>query len=127
MKTASFILVLLLSAITFGYAQTTAPAPADFFAGKWEITIIGTPAGDAKMVTNLVRKDGKLTGELTDPTGVRPVTPISKVEEGTDKITLSFESPQAGEVSIELAKADADHLKGQLMNMFEATAVRAKQ
>lgn len=87
---------------------------------------MGTPNGDAKMVTDLVRKDGKLTGELKDPTGTNPTTPITKVEEGKDKITIYFDTAQAGEIGVELAKVDDDHLKGQLMSMFDATAVRGR-
>ena len=106
---------------------TTTATATDFFAGKWEITITGTPNGDAKMVTDLVRKDGKLTGELKDPTGTNPVTTITKVEEEPGKkITIYFDTAQAGEIGVELAKVDDDHLKGQLMNMFDSTAVRVK-
>lgn len=137
MKKVSLFLFVFLVGITFkGLSQTTtatttAPTATttstDFFAGKWEITITGTPNGDAKMVTDLVRKDGKLTGELKDPTGTNPVTAITKVEEEPGKkITIYFDTAQAGEIGVELAKVDDDHLKGQLMNMFDSTAVRVK-
>lgn len=89
---------------------------------------MGTPNGDSKLVTDLVRKDGKLTGELKDPTGTNPVTPITKIEEEPGKkITIYFDTAQAGEIGVELAKVDDDHLKGQLMNMFDSTAVRVKK
>ncbi|MCX6218103.1 hypothetical protein [Spirosoma sp.] len=124
-KVSLFLFVFLLGVCVKGYSQ--AAAPADFFAGKWEITITGTPDGDAKMVTNLVRKDGKLTGEMKDPTGKRTeVTPITKIEEGTDKMTIYIDTAQAGEIPIELTKVDDDHLKGQLMSMFDTTALRVK-
>ena len=105
-------------------AATT--SSTDFFAGKWEITVAGTPVGDAKFVTDLVRKDGKLTGELKDPTGTRPNTPITKVEDEKEKITIYFDSQQAGEIPIVLSKVDNDNLKGQMMDMFEASAKRVK-
>lgn len=124
-KVSLFLFVFLLGVCARGYSQAT--PPTDFFAGKWEITITGTPEGDAKMVTNLIRKDGKLTGEMKDPTGKRTeVTPITKVEEGTDKMTIYIDTAQAGEIPIELNKVDNDHLKGQLMNMFDTTALRVK-
>ena len=124
-KVSLFLFVFLLGVCVKGYSQA-APA-TDFFAGKWEITIMGTPEGDAKMVTELVRKDGKLTGEMKDPTGKRTeTTPITKVEEGAGKITIYIDTAQAGEIPIELAKVDDDHLKGQLMNMFDTTALRVK-
>ncbi|ADB36420.1 hypothetical protein [Spirosoma linguale] len=124
-KVSLFLFIFLLGICAKGYSQ--AAPPADFFAGKWEITITGTPDGDAKMVTNLIRKDGKLTGEMKDPTGKRTeVTPITKVEEGASKITIYIDTAQAGEIPIELNKVDDDHLKGQLMSMFDTTALRIK-
>lgn len=134
-KVSLFLLVFSLGVCVEGFSQTTTSTAAtstttatssDFFVGKWEITIMGTPSGDAKMVTELVRKDGKLTGELKDPTGTNPAMPITKVEEGTDKLTIYFDTAQAGEIGVELAKVDDDHLKGQLMGMFDSTAVRVK-
>ncbi|RZM22118.1 MAG: hypothetical protein EOO88_30415 [Pedobacter sp.] len=130
-KVSLFLLIFSLGVCAKGFSQTTqssttAAPTTDFFAGKWEIMIMGTPNGDAKMVTELVRKDGKLTGELKDPAGTNPVMPITKVEEGKDKITIYFDTAQAGEIGVELAKVDNDHLKGQLMGMFDSTALRLK-
>lgn len=125
-KVSLFLFVFVLGLCANGFAQTA--TPPEFFAGKWEITVTGLPDGDTKFVTELIRKDGKLTGELKDPTGKRTeVTPISKVEEVPGKtITIYMDTTQAGEVPIELTKVDEEHLKGQLMNMFDATALRVK-
>ena len=124
-KVSLFLFIFFLGVCVKGFSQAT--PPTDFFAGKWEITVTGTPDGDAKMVTDLVRKDGKLTGELKDPTGKRTeVTPITKIEEEASKLTIYFNTSQAGEIPIELTKVDDDHLKGSLMNMFESTALRVK-
>ena len=124
MKKASLLLIVLFLGITFhGFSQT---APKDFFAGKWEISLAGTPNGDVKFLTNLIRKDGKLTGELVNPedaaNGKRPIT---RVEENGDKLVIYFESSQGGEISIDLAKVDNDNLKGALMS-FDAKAKRIK-
>ena len=54
--------------------------------------------------------------------------PITKIdEEPGKKITIYFDTAQAGEIGIELAKVDDEHLKGQLMSMFDSTAVRVKK
>ena len=63
-------------------AQTTPPpppappaaapvtgAPADYFPGKWNVVVMGTPNGDAKMTFVLTRTDGKLAGAVQDSTG----------------------------------------------------------
>ena len=127
MKKASIVLVILFLGVAFkGYSQTA--ATTDFFAGKWEVSVMGTPNGDSKMVTNLVRKDGKLTGELKDPSGQNPEPfPITSIVEEADKVTLYF-TAQGTDVSLDLAKVDDSHLKGSVMNgMFDATAVRVKE
>jgi hypothetical protein len=136
LKNTSLLLCGLLFGVAYnGLAQTTAPATtamatsaasADFYAGKWEIAIVGTPMGDVKLLADLVRKDGKLTGELTntaDPSS--PKLPITKLEESADKLVIFFDSSQAGELSIDLKKVDDDTLKGALMN-FDSTAKRVK-
>ncbi len=119
------LVIFLLSLIAFnGFSQTA--VPTDFFAGKWEISIPGTPNGDVKFVTDLVRKDGKLTGELVntaDPS--QPKRHITKVEEKENNIIIYFESDQVSEISMNLTKVDADNLKGTVYN-FEATAKRIK-
>lgn len=124
MKKALFVLFVLCVSIAHGgFAQTA--APTDFFAGKWEISVLGSPRGDVKFLTNLVRKDGKLTGELVDAGDATDKRLITKVEESPNKLVIFFESSQGGEMPIDLAKVDDDNLKGSLMS-FEATAKRVK-
>lgn len=124
------IVVLFLGIAAKGFSQTTTPTatPNDLFLGKWEILVVGTPDGDSKLVTELTRKDGKLTGELKDPTGKNPdALPISNIIEEGNKMTIYFEA-QGTEVSLDLTKVDDDHLKGSVMSgMFDATAVRIKE
>jgi hypothetical protein len=121
MKKASVFLFLFLFGIVLqGFSQTA--VPSDFYAGKWEILVSGSPRGDIVFKTNLVRKDGKLTGELVTDDMKRPIT---KIEESDKKLSLFFESSQGGEISIDLEKVDNDNLKGSLMS-FEAKAKRIK-
>lgn len=98
----------------------------DYFLGKWEIMVAGTPNGDIKFATDLQRKDGKLFGELTIPADPNaPAIPITNIEEGTDKITIYF-SAQGYDLNLDLEKVDQDNLKGTLMGMFDSKAVRVK-
>ncbi|GAB3787424.1 hypothetical protein GCM10028818_52380 [Spirosoma horti] len=107
-----------------GFSQTA--TPTDFFAGKWEISVVGSPVGDVKFTTNLVRKAGKLTGELTNTTDPSQAKrPLIRVEEKGDKLMMYFESSQVGEVPIDLTKVDDDNLKGTL-STFDAAAKRVK-
>jgi hypothetical protein len=123
-KVSSLLLVLFLGITFYGFSQTP---PKDFFTGKWEISLTGTPNGEVTFFTNLTRKEGKLTGELVNPedptNGKRAIT---KVEESGDKMAIYFKSSQGDEISLHLAKVDSDNLKGSLMNSFDAKAVRLK-
>jgi len=123
-RISSMLMILcLLGAVCTSIAQT---APADFFAGKWEITVFGTPNGDAKLVADLARTDGKLTGQITnatDPSAEKIA--ITSVDEAADKITIGF-SAQGYDVTVDLSKVDDDNLKGSMMSMFDATAKRMK-
>jgi len=77
--------------------------------------------------TNLIRKDGALTGQLKivgDDS--LPLVDISKVEDSSDKVVIYF-TIQGYDVNAELTKVDSDNLKGSLMGMFEAKAARVKE
>jgi hypothetical protein len=118
-----FVLTTLFSTTTFA----SKPDPTDFFAGKWKIMVMGTPNGDVTFATNLIRKDGVLTGQLKivgDDS--LPLIDIAKVEEGGDKVNIYF-TIQSYDVNAELTKVDSDNLKGSLMGMFEAKAARVKE
>lgn len=87
---------------------------------------MGTPNGDSKFNTTLVRKDGKLTGELATADPAQPKIPITGIEESADKIVIAF-SAQGYDIAIDLTKVDDNNLKGGMMNgMFEAKGVRVK-
>ena len=67
-----FIALLLLSFALGAEAQTSS---ADYFAGKWNVLIKGTPNGDAKMVFVLEKYNDSLSGVVQDTTGVQSVLP----------------------------------------------------
>ncbi|MHA4740832.1 hypothetical protein [Dyadobacter sp. MSC1_007] len=124
MKTMCSVLCFLIFGVVFnGFSQA---APTDFYAGKWEISVPGSPRGDVVFLMDLMRENGKLTGSLVDKadpaSGARKIV---KVEESAEKLIIYFESSQGDETSMELAKVDNDHLKGSVHN-FEATAKRVK-
>ena len=129
MKKVNLILMMLFFGIAIqGFSQTTPAAPAtDFYVGKWEMLIIGTPNGDATMTTVLNRKEGKLTGTITPKTGdQKEEIKISNVEEVDGKITLYF-TIQEYDVNVALEKVDDDNLKGSLMSMFDVKVKRIKE
>lgn len=128
MKKLSAIIVLFVLGLTFNtFAQTTTTPANDFYLGKWEITIFGTPQGDAKFTATITRKDGKLVGEMTNPADPNAGTaPMTNVEEADGKMTVYF-SAAGYDLNIPFEKVDDDNLKGSLMGMFDCKAVRVKQ
>ena len=123
--------VALLLSLTVK-AQTTAPAaatasaaPADYYPGKWNVLVKGTPNGDAKMTFVIERKDGKLIGAVQDSTG-KEMTKITSIDEKDKTITAAF-TVQSYDVTLTLEPVDADDVKGSLMGMFDATGVRVKE
>lgn len=124
-KVSIMLFVLLFGIVIKGFSQST--KPADFWAGKWEFTVIGTPQGDSKFLTNLIRKDGKLTGELASPAiPTSDKIAITKIEETAEKITIYF-SAQGYDVNLEFTKVDENNLKGNMMSMFDAKGIRIKE
>jgi hypothetical protein len=96
----------------------------DYYPGKWNILVMGTPKGDSKMTFILERKDGKLTGAVQDSTG-KELTKITSVEEKDKTITAAF-TIQSYDVTLTLDPVDDNHVKGSLMGMFDAKGVRIK-
>ena len=115
-----FAFLLLLSAVVGCASQKD--GRNNFFTGKWEIAIADTP--EVKFTTNLVRKNGELTGELTDvsnPDG--PKLPITKVEEKGNHISIFYAAADSKELTIDLTKVDDNALKGTAYT-FDASARR---
>lgn len=98
---------------------------ADYFPGKWNVTIFGTPNGDAKMTFVLARAGGKLGGAVQDTTG-KEISKINSVDEQGKNITVAF-SAQGYDVTVTLTPVDDDHVSGSLMGMFDAKGVRVKE
>ena len=98
---------------------------ADYFPGKWNVVVMGTPNGDAKMTFVLERKDGKLSGVVQDTTG-KEMTKITQIDEKDKTITAAF-TIQSYDVSLTMEPVDDDHVKGSLMGMFEAKGIRVKE
>jgi hypothetical protein len=123
MKKLNLILSVLLG--LFLSLNAKAQVNADYFPGKWNVIIKGTPNGDAKMTFVLERKDGKLTGIVQDSTG-KEMTKITQVDEKDKSITAAF-TVQSYDLTLTLDPVDDDHVKGSLLGMFDAKGIRIKE
>ena len=97
---------------------------ADYFAGKWNVLVKGTPNGDSKMIFVLENKNDSIAGTVQDTTGAE-ISKITNAELKDNEVTLYFNA-QGYDVNLLLAKKDDDHVTGSLMNMFEAEGERKK-
>lgn len=116
--TGLFFLLLSFAA----HAQSS--TGADYFTGKWNVLVKGTPNGDARMFIVLDKKDSTLTGAVQDSTG-KEMSKIDKVELNGDKATVYFNT-QGYDVNLEMNKKDDDHVTGSMMGMFDADGERVK-
>lgn len=105
-------------------AEVHAQAPADYFVGKWNVVVKGTPNGDSKMILVLDQKDGALTGVVQDATG-KEMSKIDQVDLGENTVTVYFNA-NGYDVNLDLAKKDDDHVTGSMMGMFDAEGERVK-
>jgi len=121
MRKSGFILVLLV--ILMSYIDCKAQDGSDYFAGKWNATVFGTPNGDIKLLLDLERKDGKLTGLVSVPDMGGEPSEISSVEEREKSIVVSFFL--AGyDLALTMEPVDENHITGNLVDMFEVKGER---
>jgi len=115
---ASLFLVLLFS-------SSASAQKKSFFIGKWNVTVVGTPKGDAKILVEFVAKDSTtLTGSITDP-ATQKVTKIDRIELKDKSITAYFNA-EGTDIYLFLEKKDEDKVTGSLMDMFDASGSRVK-
>lgn len=122
-KINSFIAGLFFLFLSFG-ADAQSKTGAEYFAGKWNVEITGTPYGDLKRIYVLEKSGNTLTGIVQDSTG-KEITKYSKVELKDTEVTLYYQA-MGNDVSITLIKKDDDNVTGNVMGMFEAKGKRIK-
>lgn len=96
----------------------------NYFIGKWNLTIFGTPNGDITMLADFERKEGKLSGTLkADQDYSNDAQEISGIEEKENSIILYF-SIGGYDLDMQLDKKDDNNLTGNILGMFDVTGKR---
>ena len=124
-KLSCFIIGLLSLGLSFN-AHAQSKTGADFFAGKWNVLVTGTPYGDLKRLYILEKKDNGLAGTVVDGATGKELTKCSKVDVKDNEITLYYTS-MGTDVNVVLTKKDEDHVTGKALGMFDASGERVKQ
>jgi hypothetical protein len=110
--------------VTTLQAQT---APEDYFVGSWKVKAYGLPDGDAEMIIQFEKKEGKLSGGIVDPATKKVINPFTRIEVASNKVTAYFMAPeQQMEVYLTLEKKDDANVKGSIMDMFNMEGTKAK-
>lgn len=105
-------------------ASAQATGPTDYFVGKWNMVVEGTPQGNGKMTITLERENGKLNGTIITREGTA-TTKFSKVEEKEKSVTV-FYTTNGYDVYLLMEKKDEDNVTGNMMDMYDARGVRVK-
>ena len=123
-KLNSFLTGSFLLALSFT-AHAQSKTGVDYFAGKWNVVILGTPYGaELKRVYILEKKDNGLAGTVVDSTG-KEIAKCSKVDVTDNDVTLYYNVMNT-DVSIVLTKQDDDHVTGKAMGTYDAKGERVK-
>lgn len=118
-------LIIGVFALMIISVSAKAQSNTDYFVGKWDILVKGTPQGDVNMKVNFEKKDGKLVGTMVNP-DTQKEEPFNKLDTTAKGIIVYF-SAQGYDVDMSLEKQDDDHVIGSVMNMLEVTGVRVKK
>lgn len=104
------LIILFASQITFARENNT-----DFFLGKWNCTIIGTPNGDAKLVLKIEKTDAGLVAFIIGEDGKS--LKVDRIETKTNAITVYWFA-EGYDVYMTVTKKEDGKVEGELMSMF---------
>lgn len=107
------------------FLSVSAQSNVDYFLGKWNVLILGTPQGDAKVTFKFEKIDGKIQGSVLDSTA-KEISKITNISE-KDKTILGGFSASGYDLTFELTPVDQDNAKGNVIGMFDAKATRIKE
>ncbi|QJW88088.1 hypothetical protein HNV11_01205 [Spirosoma taeanense] len=98
---------------------------ADYFEGKWRVSIPGTPLGDLVRLIVLEKKDNTLSGLVRDDATGAELAPISKVDVNDNEATIYY-TANGIDANLVLTKKDEDHTTGSLLGEYPAKGTRVK-
>ncbi|MCC5941214.1 MAG: hypothetical protein JJU37_06685 [Balneolaceae bacterium] len=112
-------LFLLITSAAFAQSEA---AGEDYFIGKWDVLVQGTPNGDAAMIFNLQRDEDQLAGYISGEDETETI-PFDRIAETEESITVYFFA-EGHNVNITLNIVDENSMTGHLMGMFNSSATR---
>jgi len=121
MKKMSKILVGLVLMLTV-YTVEAQTVEGNFFVGKWNVLVEGTPQGDSNMELRVEKKDGKIVCLMQQEAGGE-FKPVERLEVSDTEITVYW-TAGGYNVYLYLEKVEENKVEGALMDMFDAFGER---
>jgi hypothetical protein len=121
MKKLLIASLMLLCVTSLAMAATNSP---EYFEGKWNVLVKGTPQGDATIPMRFVTTEGKTKGFFTVGDSGKEVQ-MNSVSVKKGILTAAF-NIQGFDVDIYMSEVDVNNAKGSLMGMFSLSATRVK-
>ncbi len=94
----------------------------DYFKGKWDVLIKGTPNGDVNMVIVFDKIDDKVAGSIQDYEG-NDVLEVTSARIEPEWASVNFFA-EGYDLTITLRKKDKDNVTGDMMYMFDVEGKR---
>ena len=118
MKLKLLILVMAIFAASSLFATGT---KQDYFVGKWNVEIKGTPGGDSKLVVDLKKVGEEIKGTVSSKKD--GTVDIKETELTEDGMVISFKS---GWFTVELLmkEKDANHCACKLAGRYDGRSER---
>lgn len=108
-----------------GFSISNTIEDAAYFEGKWNVTVFGTPQGDATIPMRFETVDGVTTGYfIGDPSGVENTMDSVTITEGVLNAAFFI---GGYDVTISLAKVDNENSSGSMLGMFNLEGVRVAE
>lgn len=106
-------------------SKGTNNVPKDiYFAGRWSVTLKGTPEGDVPLLMTFEQKIGKWTGSYVNQK-TKEEAVLKSVEVNGDKIFVALKFATY-DMTMQLNRIDDEHIVGKMMDMIDCEGVRNK-
>jgi len=97
----------------------------EYFQGRWNVTVYGTPQGDATIPMRFEAQEGALNGFFYgDMSGQESEMDTVYINDGTLNAAFFI---GGYDVTISLSEVDKDNSAGFMLNMFELKGVRVQE
>jgi hypothetical protein len=122
MKRINVYLAVILFAFLHSGLNAADDTGFDYFKGKWDVLIKGTPMGDVNMVIAFNRIEDMVTGSIQDYEG-NEVVEVTGARIEKEWASVNFFA-EGYDLTITLRKKDGDNVTGDMMQMFDVEGKR---